>query len=120
MPVAAPRPEDPGAAPFGHGYPPVSPAGGASATPPKPSFGGRSMSMPALKRESVEMAKVMNSVKSVMIPGSFHGKPGRFVICPDNHVSFRGVPLLGYWDLLMAFALIVVSVFTPFEVAFML
>ena len=37
------------------------------------------------------MNRVMNSFQTIFVAHSFHGKPGRFVVCPDNHVSFRGV-----------------------------
>lgn len=43
----------------------------------------------------------------------------KYAINPEKHRTFRGVPLLGYWDVYMLFLLIVVSFITPYEVAFM-
>jgi hypothetical protein len=55
---------------------------------------------------------------SAIVAGKFYGRQSRFVICPDHHVSFRGLPLLAYWDILMLLLLGFVSFVTPFEVAF--
>merc|ERR1719387_1212088 len=55
---------------------------------------------------------------NVIAAGSFYGRRSRFVICPDSHTTFRGLPLLAYWDLLMLLLLGFVSFVTPFEVAF--